>query len=192
MNSVLTNHPGLMNRFLASNIFLLHKDFGFSEFPGLTNNWLGPARFVKSGRHCTSIPYPKTQWMDILQFHPFVVSRSIVFSFCSLVESRRKKTFFPNFSFPIFGRQCRARSGFSVVSSPGRTAAVLTEFTPMASWRSTRTDPKLGFLLSFSGSVAVAWGKKGEKIHFKYSSMVLPICTDFPAAIYSIFLDVVQ
>ena len=52
-NSVLTNHPGLTNRFLASNIFLLHNNFGFREFPGLTNNWLGPNRFVKSGRHCT-------------------------------------------------------------------------------------------------------------------------------------------
>ena len=33
--------------------FLLHKNFGFSEFPGLTNNVPGPNRFVKSGRHCT-------------------------------------------------------------------------------------------------------------------------------------------
>ena len=50
-NSVLTNHPGLTNGFLASNIFLLHKNF--SKFPGLTNNWLGPDEFVKSGGHCT-------------------------------------------------------------------------------------------------------------------------------------------
>ena len=51
-HSVLTNHPGLTNQFLTSKIFLPHKSFGFSEFPGLTNNWLGPNRFVKSGRHC--------------------------------------------------------------------------------------------------------------------------------------------
>ena len=37
-NSVLTNHPGLWNQFFTSNNFLLHKNFGFSEFPGLTNN----------------------------------------------------------------------------------------------------------------------------------------------------------
>ena len=48
-NSVLTNHPGIMNRFLTSNIFLLHKNIGFSEFPGLMNSCLGPNRFVKSG-----------------------------------------------------------------------------------------------------------------------------------------------
>ena len=41
-NSVLTNRPGSTNQFLTSNIFLLHKIFGFSEFPGLMNNWLGP------------------------------------------------------------------------------------------------------------------------------------------------------
>ena len=51
-NSVLTNHPGLTNRLLTSNIFLLHKNFGFSEFPALTNNAPSPKRFVKSGRHC--------------------------------------------------------------------------------------------------------------------------------------------
>ena len=38
--------------FLTSNIILLHKNFRFSEFPGLTNNWFGPNRFVQSGRHC--------------------------------------------------------------------------------------------------------------------------------------------
>ena len=41
-NSVLTNHPGLTNWFLTSNIFLLHNNFGFSEFPDLTNNSPGP------------------------------------------------------------------------------------------------------------------------------------------------------
>ena len=51
-NSVLTNHPGLSNRFFDLKYFLLHKNFGFSEFPGLTNNAPGPNRFVKSGRHC--------------------------------------------------------------------------------------------------------------------------------------------
>ena len=34
--------------------FLLHKNSGFSEFPILTNNWLGPDRFFKTGRHCIS------------------------------------------------------------------------------------------------------------------------------------------
>ena len=53
-NSVLTNQPGLTNRFLSSNIFLLNKTFGFNEYPGLTNNCLGPERFVKSGKHCTT------------------------------------------------------------------------------------------------------------------------------------------
>ena len=37
-NSALMNHPGLTNRFLTSNIFLLHKNFGFNVFPGLRNN----------------------------------------------------------------------------------------------------------------------------------------------------------
>ena len=32
-NSILTNHPGLTNR-----CFLIHKNFEFNEFPGLTNN----------------------------------------------------------------------------------------------------------------------------------------------------------
>ena len=40
-NSVIMNHPGLTNWILTSNIFLLHKKSGFSEFAGLTNNWLG-------------------------------------------------------------------------------------------------------------------------------------------------------
>ena len=29
--------------------FLFHNNFGFSEFPDLTNNSPGPSRFVKSG-----------------------------------------------------------------------------------------------------------------------------------------------
>ena len=37
---------------LTSNIFLLNKKFGFNEYPGLMNNWLGPERLVKSGDHC--------------------------------------------------------------------------------------------------------------------------------------------
>ena len=41
-NSDLTNHPGLTNQFLTSNFFELHKTFGLNEYPGLTNNWLGP------------------------------------------------------------------------------------------------------------------------------------------------------
>ena len=45
-NSVLANHLGLTNQFLTSNNFLLHKDFGFSEFPGLTNNCHGPNQIV--------------------------------------------------------------------------------------------------------------------------------------------------
>ena len=52
-NSVLTNHPGLTNLFLTSNIFLLHKNFGFNEYPGLMNSLLGSKRFVKSGDHCS-------------------------------------------------------------------------------------------------------------------------------------------
>ena len=40
---------------LTSNIFLLNKKFGFNEYPGLTNNWPGPERFVKSGDHCKSM-----------------------------------------------------------------------------------------------------------------------------------------
>ena len=52
-NLVLTNHTGLTNQFFTSNIFLLHKNFRFCEFPGLTNNWLDPKQFVKSGRHCS-------------------------------------------------------------------------------------------------------------------------------------------
>ena len=52
-NSVLTNHPGLTSWFLTAKNFLLHKNFGFSEFRDLTNNSPGPDRFVKSGRHCT-------------------------------------------------------------------------------------------------------------------------------------------
>ena len=32
--------------------FLLNKNFGFNEYPGLTNYLLGPERFVKSGDHC--------------------------------------------------------------------------------------------------------------------------------------------
>ena len=51
-NSVLTNHPGLTNWFLPQ--ISLHKKFGFNEYPGLMNNWLGPERFVKSGDHCIS------------------------------------------------------------------------------------------------------------------------------------------
>ena len=27
-------------------------EFGFNEYPGLTNNWLGYERFVKSGDYC--------------------------------------------------------------------------------------------------------------------------------------------
>ena len=53
MNSVLTNHPGLTNRFWPQKFFLLHKHFGFNEYPGLTNIWPGPERFVKFGDHCT-------------------------------------------------------------------------------------------------------------------------------------------
>ena len=37
---------------LNVNIFLLHKNFGFREYQGLVNNWLGPERFVKSADHC--------------------------------------------------------------------------------------------------------------------------------------------
>ena len=29
-------------------------EFCFNEYPGLTSNWLGPERFVKSGDHCKS------------------------------------------------------------------------------------------------------------------------------------------
>ena len=39
---------------LTSKVFLLHKKFGFNEYPGLTNNWPGTERFVKSGDHCTT------------------------------------------------------------------------------------------------------------------------------------------
>ena len=41
----------------AFKYFLLHKNFGFNEYPGLTNNWLGPERFVKSGDHCSNSIY---------------------------------------------------------------------------------------------------------------------------------------
>ena len=44
-----------MNWFLTSDIVLLHKMFGFSENTGLTNNRLGPKRFIKSGNYCTCI-----------------------------------------------------------------------------------------------------------------------------------------
>ena len=37
---------------LTSKVFLLHRKFGFNEYPGLSNNRLGPALFVKSGDHC--------------------------------------------------------------------------------------------------------------------------------------------
>ena len=57
-NSVLTNHPGLKNWFLTSNISLIHKNFGFSKFPCLTNNALDAERFVNSDRHCISIKKP--------------------------------------------------------------------------------------------------------------------------------------
>ena len=39
---------------LTSKLFLLQKKFGFNEYPGLMNNWLGPERFVKSGDHCSN------------------------------------------------------------------------------------------------------------------------------------------
>ena len=54
-NSVLTNHPDLTNQFWPQKLFLLHKQFGFNEYPGLTNYWLGPERFVKSGDHCINL-----------------------------------------------------------------------------------------------------------------------------------------
>ena len=60
-NSVLSNHPGLTNRFWPR---LLHKKFGFNEYPGLMNNWLGPERFVKSGEHCNWF----SEITDILAF----------------------------------------------------------------------------------------------------------------------------
>ena len=34
---------------------LPHKNFGFSEYLGLTNKCLGPQRFVKSSHHCIGI-----------------------------------------------------------------------------------------------------------------------------------------
>ena len=34
----LTNHLGLINQFLTENILLLHKKFGFGEFPVSTHN----------------------------------------------------------------------------------------------------------------------------------------------------------
>ena len=53
-NSVLTNHPGLTNRFLTSNIFYFIKTSDLTNIRILTNNWLGPERFVKFGDHCNS------------------------------------------------------------------------------------------------------------------------------------------
>ena len=38
--------------------FLLHKSFGFNEYPGLMNYLLGPERFVKSGDHCIALFRP--------------------------------------------------------------------------------------------------------------------------------------
>ena len=68
----LTNLPGLTNRFLtslSSHISLLHKNYGFSEFPGLTNNEPGANLFVKSHRHCITLStiksvYWSPNWID--------------------------------------------------------------------------------------------------------------------------------
>ena len=40
---------------LTSKLSLLHKKFEFNEYPGLTNNWLGPRRFVKADDRCICI-----------------------------------------------------------------------------------------------------------------------------------------
>ena len=48
------NEPSRFNGLvLTSKVFLLHIKFGFNEYPGLTNNWPGPERYVKSVDHCT-------------------------------------------------------------------------------------------------------------------------------------------
>ena len=84
-NSVLTNHPGLTNQFLTSKLFLLHKNFGFNEYPGIANNCLGPERFVKSGDHCTAS----------------IIDWSLLYSKGSSYQLRAEKKkvlFFPSFS----------------------------------------------------------------------------------------------
>ena len=95
-NSVSTNHPGLTNQLLTSSIFLLHINFGFNEYPGLTNNCLVPERFVKSGDHCIEIRSKAPTDFSFVQ----IVFSGPRFCFPSKYTFKTKMDFSGYFLFP--------------------------------------------------------------------------------------------